>query len=78
VTGSCFVYAICYWRSAVIYSILISRSVNPLEYLTDVLGKLPGAKISDIQDLLPTNWKPPPVTSGQTSRITSCVIRDQL
>jgi transposase len=44
------------WRSAVIYSILVScrrRNINPLEYLTDVLGRLPGAKISDIQGLLP-------------------------
>jgi transposase len=49
------------WRSAVIYSILVScrrRDINPLEYLTDVLGRLPEAKISDIQGLLPANWKP--------------------
>lgn len=50
------------WRSAVIYSILVScrrRSINPLEYLTDVLGRLPTAKTSDIKDLLPANWKLP-------------------
>ena len=35
------------WRSAVIYSILIScrrRGLNPDEYLTDVLGRLPSTK----------------------------------
>jgi transposase len=49
------------WRSAVIYSILVScrrRGINPLEYMNDVLGRLPGAKTSDIQKLLPANWKP--------------------
>jgi len=55
------------WRSAVIYSILVScrrRDINPLEYLTDVLGRLPGAKISDIQGLLPANWKTQPANTG--------------
>jgi transposase len=50
------------WRSAVIYSILVSlrrRGINPLEYLTDVLEQLPRAKITDIHNLLPANWKPP-------------------
>jgi transposase len=49
------------WRSAVIYSILVSlrrRSINPLEYLTDVFARLPQAKTSDVHDLLPANWKP--------------------
>lgn len=49
------------WRSAVIYSILVScrrRGINPLHYLTDVLGRLPKAKTSDIQELLPANWQP--------------------
>jgi transposase len=55
------------WRSAVIYSILVScrrRGINPLEYLTDVLGRLPGAKTSDIQNLLPANWKPQPTNTS--------------
>ena len=50
------------WRSAVIYSILIScrrRGLNPQEYLTDVLARLPSAKITQIQELLPAHWKPP-------------------
>jgi transposase len=50
------------WRSAVIYSILVScrrRGINPQEYLTDVLRRLPTAKTSDIQHLMPANWKPP-------------------
>ena len=50
------------WRSAVIYSILLScrrRSINPQDYLTDVLGRLPSTKITQIQELLPAHWKPP-------------------
>jgi len=50
------------WRSAVIYSLLIScrrRGLNPQEYLTDVLARLPSAKITQSQELLPAHWKPP-------------------
>ncbi len=50
------------WRSAVIYSILVScrrRGINPQEYVADVLGRLPSAQTSEIQHLLPANWKPP-------------------
>jgi hypothetical protein len=49
-------------RSAVIYSIICSCRrccINPKDYLTDLLGRLPTAKTRDIQDLLPANWKPP-------------------
>lgn len=55
------------WRSAVIYSILIScrrRNLNPQQYLTDALGRLPSVKINQIHELLPARWKPP---SGNTS-----------
>jgi transposase len=55
------------WRSAVIYSILVSlrrRGINPLEYLTDVFARLPRAKTSDIHDLMPANWKPQPVNTS--------------
>lgn len=55
------------WRSAVIYSILGScrrRGLNPHEYLTDVLGRLPSMKITEIHELLPHQWKPP---SGNTT-----------
>jgi transposase len=55
------------WRSAVIYSILVSlrrRGINPLEYLTDVFARLPRAKTTDVHDLLPANWKPQPANSG--------------
>ncbi len=54
------------WRSAVIYSILVScrrRGINPHDYLTDVLGRLPTQKINQIGSLLPANWKPAPLTS---------------
>jgi len=63
------------WRSAVLYSILVScrrRGHNPQDYLTDVLRRLPTAKTSDIQDLLPANWKPPtpPLVENQDARAT--------
>lgn len=48
------------WRSAVIYSILGScrrRGLNPHEYLTDVLRRLPSVKITQIHELLPAHWK---------------------
>jgi transposase len=48
------------WRSAVIYSIIVScrrRGINPQDYLTDVLSRLPSMKITEIDSLLPGNWK---------------------
>jgi transposase len=49
------------WRSAVIYSIVGScrrRGIEPLEYLTDVLRRLPTMKASEVKDLVPARWKP--------------------
>ncbi len=49
------------WRSAVIYSILAScrrRGINPRDYLTDLLTRLPQTNINQIESLLPENWKP--------------------
>jgi transposase len=51
------------WRSAVIYSVLVScrrRGINPQAYLTDILARLPTLKINQIDSLLPANWKPAP------------------
>ncbi len=51
------------WRSAVIYSFIIScrrRGINPQEYLTDILSRLPSMNITQISELLPANWKPVP------------------
>jgi transposase len=51
------------WRSAVIYSMLTScrrRGINPRDYLTDVLARLPQININQIDSLLPGNWKPHP------------------
>jgi transposase len=51
------------WRSAVIYSLIIScrrRGINPQEYLTDVLRRLPALNITQIGPLLPEHWKPLP------------------
>lgn len=48
------------WRSAVIYSFIVScrrRGINPQEYLTDVLQRLPGMNITQIEVLLPEHWK---------------------
>ena len=53
------------WRSAVIYSLIVScrrRGINPQEYLTDVLRRLPAMNITQIAELLPANWKPAPST----------------
>jgi transposase len=55
------------WRSAVIYSIIVScrrRGINPQDYVTDLLGRLVTAKTSDIQDLMPASWKPPNAAPG--------------
>lgn len=49
------------WRSAVIYSLIVScrrRGINPQDYLTDVLRRLPGLNITQIDQLLPEHWKP--------------------
>ena len=55
------------WRSAVIYSLIIScrrRGINPQAYLTDVLARLPSMNITQIAALLPSRWEPPPPTGG--------------
>jgi len=49
------------WRSAVIYSIIVScqrRGIEPWDYLRDALGRLPAMKHSELPSLLPANWKP--------------------
>jgi len=49
------------WRSAVIYSIIVScgrRSIDPWEYLRDLLTRLPAMKQSQLASVLPANWKP--------------------
>ncbi len=56
------------WRSAVIYTIIQScrrRGINPQEYLTDVLSRLPSMNTSQIRAVLPSRWKPqPPATAA--------------
>jgi hypothetical protein len=50
------------WRSAVIYTLILScrrRGINPQEYLTDVLRRLPAIKNTQVKDLVPSRWKPP-------------------
>lgn len=49
------------WRSAVIYTLIQScrrYGINPQEYLTDVLQRLPTMTNSQVPELLPANWKP--------------------
>jgi hypothetical protein len=44
------------WRSAVIYSLMGScrrLGLNPQEYLTDVLGRLPGLTTHQLEPFLP-------------------------
>lgn len=53
------------WRSAVIYSVIVScrrRGLDPWEYLRDVLQRLPGMKQSEIGSILPSRWKPASAT----------------
>ena len=49
------------WRSAVIYTIIQScrrRGINPQEYLTDVLSRLPAMNNHEVKQLLPSRWQP--------------------
>ena len=49
------------WRTAVIYTLIQScrrRGINPQEYLTDVLQRLPAMKIAEVKELTPSRWKP--------------------
>jgi len=49
------------WRSAVLYTIIQScrrYGINPQEYLTDVLGRLPSMTNHQVKELLPARWKP--------------------
>ena len=55
------------WRSAIIYSVIAScrrRGINPLDYLTDVLRRLPALKITEIDLLLPAHLKPATSDTG--------------
>lgn len=56
------------WRSAVIYSVIVSckrRGIDSWTYLNDLLTRLPGATQSQLSEFLPRNWKP---VSGPASR----------
>jgi transposase len=52
------------WRSAVIYTLIQScrrRGINPQEYLTDVLKRLPSMTTEQARKLAPSRWKPNPL-----------------
>jgi hypothetical protein len=49
------------WRTAVIYPLIQScrrYGINPQEYLTDILQRLPSMTSNQVPELLPANWKP--------------------
>jgi transposase len=49
------------WRSAVIYSIIVSchrRKIDPWTYLKDVFTRLPAATNQQIEEFTPARWKP--------------------
>lgn len=49
------------WRSAVIYSVIVScrrRGIDPWQYLSDVLQRLPAMKQSELTSILPARWQP--------------------
>ncbi len=49
------------WRSALIDTILQScrrHGLNPQEYLTEALSRLPAMKNHEVKQLLPSRWKP--------------------
>lgn len=51
------------WRSAVIYTLIQScrrRDINPQEYLTDVLRRLPSMTAAEAKTLTPSRWTPAP------------------
>jgi len=48
-------------RAAVVYSLLATckkHGVEPLAWLTDVLGRIPEHKFSKVAELLPHRWSP--------------------
>jgi hypothetical protein len=48
-------------RLALFYSLLEScrkQKINPWEYLTDILQRMPSTKTSQLRNLLPDKWKP--------------------
>ena len=49
------------WRSAVIYSLLITArraGLDRAKWLEDVLRRIPTATTANLHELLPANWKP--------------------
>jgi hypothetical protein len=49
------------WRSAVIYSVIVScrrRDIDPWMYLRELMRRRPAAKNHEIPDLVPARWKP--------------------
>ena len=48
-------------RAAQMYTLMVTCKLNgidPLDYLTDVLERLPTARAADLEPMLPWNWQP--------------------
>lgn len=48
-------------RAAVIYSLIATcqaNQVNPIDWLNDVITRIPAMKVNEMEQLLPKNWKP--------------------
>jgi hypothetical protein len=48
-------------RAALVYSLVIScklQGINPYEYLQDILERLPNHPINQLDQLIPSLWKP--------------------
>jgi len=60
--GSCACWRRGGWRSAILYSIVVScqrHDIDPAAYLRDVLGRLCAmTNQDDLTALLPCNWQP--------------------
>jgi hypothetical protein len=54
-------------RGALLYSLLGTARLNgiePLAYLTDILERMPRARMKDLEAMLPWNWQPAVATSN--------------
>ena len=64
------------WRAAIIYSLVASCKLNgidPFAYFRDVLEKVSIHPADKIDELLPSNWKPP-ISDSKTKEITTAKI----
>ena len=66
------------WRAAIIYSLVASCKLNghdPFAYFDDVLRKVSTHPADKIDELLPSNWKPPKSKAEDDSVIKDHIIK---